>query len=44
MRQKKAVIIGWLVQGVVLGLLLALALLIMLTVSGDGRIFRYQGF
>jgi len=39
-----ALVLGRIVQGVVLGVLLTVALSEMATMIGDVRIFRYQGF
>jgi len=43
-KTSKAIVLGRIVQGVVLGVLLTIALSEMATMIGDVRIFRYQGF
>ncbi len=35
---------GALTQGLVLGVLLFIAILVLFSASGDARIFQYQGF
>ncbi len=37
-------IMGILLQGLVLGVLLALALIQLVTLASGGRVFRYEGF
>ena len=43
-KPQRALVLGRIVQGIILGVLLTVALSEMATMIGDVRIFRYQGF